>query len=375
MAETPEPVFLSSITAHSWSKDHKQIALSPNSHLVWIYDTPKEDPSTWTLAHTLSEHFMTVTGIDWNHETNMIVTSGQDRNAYVWTFADGQWKPTLVILRIGRSATCAKWSPNGKKFAVGSGSKQIPVCHYEASQDMWVAKMIKKGPKSTVMSVDWSPDGCFVIAGGSDFKCRIFSGYIDEVDSDCTINSTMAANFGEDKCKTFGNILIEFDQSRGWVETARFSPSGLRFAFAGHDSTVHFGDLSTGKSEVQTILRRDLPLRSIAFLDDNLAVGAGYDNVPIVYELKGSSWEEVGPLDTGKAAEKLKSKKKGAFSSAKSRFAAADKLGGEGETDVALPFRHQNMINDIIVYAKGKFTTSSVDGRVLHWDMSKKATY
>ena len=51
-----------------------------------------------------------------------------------------------------------KWSPNGKKFAVGSGSKQIPVCHYEESQDMWVAQTIKKGPKSTVLCVDWSPD-------------------------------------------------------------------------------------------------------------------------------------------------------------------------------------------------------------------------
>jgi len=96
------------------------------------------------LKHQFKEHFMTVTGIDWNHENNLIATSGQDRNAYVWKNERNEWKPTLVILRIGRSATCIKWSPNGKKFAVGSGSKQIPVCHYEPTQDMWVAKMIKK---------------------------------------------------------------------------------------------------------------------------------------------------------------------------------------------------------------------------------------
>lgn len=38
----------------------------------------------------------------------------QDRNAYVWTFSDGKWKPTLVILRINRAATFVKWSPQGR---------------------------------------------------------------------------------------------------------------------------------------------------------------------------------------------------------------------------------------------------------------------
>ena len=99
-AKAPEPIFLSSITAHSWNQDHTQVALSPNSHLVWIYDASSgEDPKKWKKLHELSEHFMTVTGIDWNHETGMIATSGQDRNAYVWSLIETEWKPTLVILR------------------------------------------------------------------------------------------------------------------------------------------------------------------------------------------------------------------------------------------------------------------------------------
>lgn len=27
---------------------------------------------------------------------------------------DGNWKPTLVLLRINRAATCVKWSPFGE---------------------------------------------------------------------------------------------------------------------------------------------------------------------------------------------------------------------------------------------------------------------
>ena len=48
-----------------------------------------------------------------NYLCNSII---KDRNAYVWTLQDGKWKPTLVILRINRAATCVKWSPKGEHF-------------------------------------------------------------------------------------------------------------------------------------------------------------------------------------------------------------------------------------------------------------------
>ncbi len=53
----------------------------------------------------------------------------QDRNAYVWTQEgpEQKWKPTLVLLRINRAATCVKWSPLENKFAVGSGARLISV--------------------------------------------------------------------------------------------------------------------------------------------------------------------------------------------------------------------------------------------------------
>merc|ERR1711936_1531865 len=76
--------------------------------------------------------------------TNRIVTCSSDRNAYVWVQGqDGQWKYTLVLLRINRAATCVRWSPDENKFAVGSGAKIISVCYYEKDNDWWVAKHIK----------------------------------------------------------------------------------------------------------------------------------------------------------------------------------------------------------------------------------------
>lgn len=365
MASNP---IAATVTAHAWNRDHTQLAVAPNSHQVQIYQAKGEDASKWKVIHTLEGHFMLVTGIDWNDTTNMIATSGQDRNAYVWKLEGKEWKPTLVILRIGRAATSIKWSPNGTKFAVGSGSKQIPVCHYEESQDMWVARTIKKGPKSTVCCVDWSPNNIFLIAGGSDFKCRIYSGFIKDCgDSADAIDSSFVSAWG-DGCSSFGSILAEFDQSRGWVEACRFAPSGTRFAFCGHDSTVNFGEVG---ADLQTILRRDLPLRCITFLTDELAVGAGYDNVPIVYEFKSGRWEERGPLDTGKSASAAPQKKKGAFQGAFAKFNSSAKYGGKTESSM-LPSRHQNVINGLAAQSATVFTTCGADGRVLFWDMKKK---
>lgn len=62
-----------------------------------------------------------------------------------------KWEPKLVILRINRAATCVKWSPNGQKFAVGSGSRLISVCYYEEDNDWWVSKHIKKPIRSTIL--------------------------------------------------------------------------------------------------------------------------------------------------------------------------------------------------------------------------------
>merc|ERR1712130_50701 len=184
--------------------------------------------------------------------------------------------------------------------------------------DMWVAKMIKKAGKSSILSVDWSPNNMFIIAGGSDFKCRVFSAYIKGVDTDCKVDDYGGA-IAAKQASSFGSTLCEFDASKGWIESCRFSQSGMRFAFDGNE------------------------------------------------------WKEKGAIDTGAKSKAAPKKQKSAFGNAFSKFNNASKLGGRDKgSDAALPYRHQNMINDVDVYGETKFTTSSVDGRVLFWDLKKK---
>lgn len=145
-----------------------EIAFSPNNNEIHIY---KKNGSDWKLSDVLKEHDLRVMGIDWAKNTNRIVSCAADRNAYVWQKSeDGKWKPTLVLLRINRAATCVKWSPAENKFAVGSGARLISVCYFESENDWWVSKHIKRPIRSTITSLDWHPNNALLVAGSTDYK-------------------------------------------------------------------------------------------------------------------------------------------------------------------------------------------------------------
>ena len=75
-----------------------------------------------------------------------------------------------------------KWSPEENKFAVGSGARLISVCYFEADNDWWVAKHIKKPIKSTITAIDWHPNNCLLAAGSTGFKVRVYSGYVKDIE-------------------------------------------------------------------------------------------------------------------------------------------------------------------------------------------------
>lgn len=92
------------------------------------------------------QHDLLVSSIDWSPHSNKIVSCSHDRNAFVWTFESSiqTWKPTLVILRIDRAATDVKWSLDGRRFAVASSAKVVPVCMYEPVNDWWGVRIIHR---------------------------------------------------------------------------------------------------------------------------------------------------------------------------------------------------------------------------------------
>jgi len=347
------------ITCHAWNGDKTRVALCPNNNTVQIY---VKSGNTYTLEHTLAEHDQVVTGIDWAPKTNRIVTSSQDRNAYVWTI-DTQanvWRPNLVILRINRAATHVRWSPDENKFAVASGAKCVSVCYYEDPNQWWVSKHIKKH-KSTVLKVDWHPNNIFLATGSTDFKARVFSAYIKGVDQ-----RPPSGPFGSKL--PFGELLLELDSTSGWVHAIKWSPSGNVIAFAGHDSSVNFANIQVQPPAVQRIRLPYLPLRDLLFLSEHSLVGAGDDANPLLFSSNDNGdWTFGSELDT-----KDHNAAASTSSSALTAFKSKITHGLESAVDTKVETLHQNTITSIQPLGAnpgqvGDFSTTGLDGAIIIW--------
>jgi actin related protein 2/3 complex subunit 1A/1B len=125
---------------------------------------------------------------------------------------NGSWSPSLVILRINRAATCVRWSPKENKFAVGCGAKLVNVCYFEEANNWWISKHIKKPIKSTVTAIDWHPNNLLLACGSTDFKVKIFSAFIKEVDQDTPTSEQKTLWGGKPVC---GNLIGEWGTGGG----------------------------------------------------------------------------------------------------------------------------------------------------------------
>lgn len=355
----------SPLTVHCWNGDKSMLALSTESGKVNIY---KVNGNQTTLVHTLSEHTGRVTGIDWCAETNQIATCSADRNGFVWIFQDGEWKPTLVLLRVNRACTCIHWSPKGNKFAVGTGSRVVAVCYFDVANNFWVAKHLKKPIRSTITCLDWHPNNMMLVAGGTDFKVRVFSAFISELDQ----KPSEETNWGA--MKPFGNMLAEFD-SDGWVHSVAFNKEGSRAVAVSHGSVITVCSLAGGA--VSTPWNK-LPFQSVAWMSNNRIVCAGYDFVPEVFNVADN-----GVLHYAGCLDKMTPEAKTGSVKARDIFVQRDWRGATGDGgenadsgDSALKSVHKNTITDIQCFSGtpkvdvNKISTCGLDGQIVIWDVT-----
>jgi len=371
------------IISHAFSADRSRLAVSLNSNDAQIFSY---NGSEWIPTETLSEHDKMITAIDWAPQSNRIVTSSQDRNAYVWQEQPDPetgkltWKPTLVLLRINRAATDVKWSPNEDKFAVSSGARAIAICSFDSENNWWVSKLLKKPIRSTVLSVDWHPNNVLLAAGSADMKARVFSAYIKEVDE------KPAPTVWGSKLP-FNTVCGEYSSpAGGWVHTVGFSPSGDVLAFASHDSSINI--IYPEGPTTYNIRMPSLPLMSLTWTSEDTIIAAGHDCLPLVFSGSAAGWVEAGTLDdvnSPKSAEprsgfggntSVGRLKTGAFAT----FRDADSRGQSGSassptTDSKFLTIHQNTITNVRAYerkgnAVTKVSTSGVDGMLVIWDVN-----
>jgi len=245
--------------------------------------------------------------------------------------------------------------------------------------------MLKKH-KSTILSLAWCPNNKFLVTGSSDMKCRIFSAYLEGIDS--SEDDGFGSVFGE-RQHEFGEVLCEFD-TRSWVHAVAWSPLGFRIAFASHASTVHFVQLlAESQPIVQTLTCADVPLVDLLFLSDNSLVGAGWSANIDLFRVSGGSdaepvWTFGEKIDKGSSTKKG-SVPSGTFSQARGLFSASvDKGAAFGQAtpqthgaSLDANTRHKNLIANLQLLQAGqngvvnKFSSAGLDGRICIWDVSE----
>ncbi|KAK9463391.1 WD40-repeat-containing domain protein [Lipomyces oligophaga] len=351
------------INDHSFSPDKSFLAVARDINID-LYDSsgPKYKQLT-----TLTGHDKTVTAVDIAPKSGQIVTCSQDRNALVWQpQADGTYKPMLVLLRINRAATYARWSPDEKKFAVGSGARAIAVCFFEEESDWWASRHIKKPLRSTVLSVQWHPNSVLLAAGSTDSHARVFSAFIKDVDSRPT-----PTVWGERI--PFQTLCGDYvSPAGGWVHDAAFSPSGNALAFVSHDASitvVYPAGPDQPPSAMVNVATSLLPLVSLTWLSENEIIAAGHDAHPVIFSgSENGDWKLDHAIDDPLHAKKSTDKE----STALNMFRQMDLKGTQNTTDddSSLPTIHQNTITKLRPYAisgsrVSQVSSSGLDGRIV----------
>ena len=229
----------------------------------------------------------------------------------------------------------------------------ISICYYDEEYDWWVAKHIKKPLKSTVTSVDWHPNNVLVAAGATDFKVRVYSGYIKEIEGKPSPTEWGAK-------MTFGNMMAEFSNSvngGGWVHSVAFSPDGSKLGWVGHDSSISVAAAGTGQrvSKLQTSL---LPLLSLVWISPATMLAAGHNYVPIAFKLgAGGEITEGGRLEQDKKASS------GSLSSAMKMFQNMDVLGqSDSGAGTIINTTHENQV----IYSSEKYLSILMFLKCLH---------
>ena len=347
------------ITCHAWNKDCKRVAICENTPELKIYEI---NGKNFELPWTLSEHTQVISSVDWSPVTNRIVTCSHDRNAYVWELEadETSWKKELVILKLNRAATYVRWSPDGNKFAVATGSNKIRYCVWDENQKWWQSYSHSTN-KPTSLNVEWMPNSMHLFGCTTERHMRYFT--CD--DNEATVKKTKSKTDGKEKKK----LVYELARwpAQGWVNCCTVSPGGTWLAMSSQDSYIRFIKAEDVGKKDEECTKYDLninglPLLSIVFLSETSLVGGGFDCQPRLFCFDGSKWEDLGLIDLPEIREASGQTQGGGLAAKAAMFG--------GKQAVKVESLHSNVILGLRRTQNG-FSTCSNDGRLGIWPLDK----
>ena len=376
-----ENKLLPSISVHSFSYDRKFLAISDFTSKVFIYSTPTNDQTKWQKICEFSHHDSQVTSLAFHPIKYILLTCSFDRNAYVYELKDinnpSVWDYSLVITKLNLAALHCAWSPSGDRFALSS-SKCISVCFYDNKNSWWVGSLIRKH-RSSVLKVDWHPNGILLASGCSDYRVRIISTYNKKIDSEKT--NFLIENFSE-KSINFGEILCYYeDKEKSWIDCVKFNPKGDFLVFSMFNRKIGIIDCKEIKNNEIIKIKKlysfngsseDIKaLTEIDFIDNDNFVGIGFDEIPVQFGIRENGIFIKKGFKNEKNIERKKESHKDEMV-ANFECKSAYGLDRKAYDELRFPKEyHNNYINNVKCFKNDMvMSTSGIDGRVNLWNLN-----
>jgi actin related protein 2/3 complex subunit 1A/1B len=360
--QKPQDLFLlEGISCVAFNKDFTKVALSKKDNIIYIYSVPNlMKTDTWKLEHTLDSHVQYVSGIDWNANTNEILSCSHDKTSFVWVFSNNKWTPSNVVATTKLGYLCCKWNDRGDKFCEGTSAKHLFIGYYSTKSNWWMGRNIKVH-KSSVVCCEIDPTSLFVLSGSTDLRVYVCSCYIPEVD-DSKLNATT-----KPMAQEFGKAIYEF-RANCWLDSVAWNKSGALGFAAGQNATIAVIDYKNQKTDL--VKCKHSPVTLVIPTGETSFLAVCYDRNVLEYEKKGDKWEvkRTVTTDTGKKSDGGNKGKSVAAALQKFQNMGQQKKENLAVTTKQASHLHQSLICSLNIKGKDVITTD-VSGFVKYWKL------
>jgi actin related protein 2/3 complex subunit 1A/1B len=316
-------------------------------------------PETWELEDKLESHVQYVSAIDWNANTNKILSCSHDKTSFVWEYSDKKWNPSNVVATTKLGYLCCKWNKRGDKFCEGTSAKHLFIGYFNTESNWWMGRNIKCH-KSSVVCCEIDPTSLFVISGSMDLRVFVSSCYIENVDKNHLTAKT------EPLAQDFGNIIFEF-RANCWLNSVGWNKSGTLGYAAGQNATIGIIDYKDKK--IDLIRCKHSPVTLIIPTGEKSFLAVCYDRNILEYEKKGDNWEIKKTISTDQG-QKNAGPAKGNVSKEVEKY---QKMGAQKKENLAVTSKqashlHKSLISSLNIKDK-EIITTDLSGFVKYWKL------
>lgn len=295
-------------------------------------------------------------------------------------------------LRFKRAATCAQWTPDGTKFAVGGVEGQVAVGHYDDDVGLWACRALKKVIDGPVLSLAWHPAGTVLAVGTLAGSLHVLSAFLTAADMRRTgevawLDAPAAGTF-DVECFTV--------EVHSWVRDIAFSKSGGALAWTTQAAvTSVFYPASGFQSSVTHAApgQAKLPMNRLLFLSEGVLMAAGHGAAPLLLsggdrkewrlqaELAGDALAPPAAQPAGSGVGNQDTAR--AFGGAFAKFQMVDQQGktaDEAATRISSSKRARGHLSAVTAVSPldaaqqtGRVATMGLDGRMVVWSVGSLA--